>query len=867
MASDSAIVKTLNTTGEFEDNINVIVGPRFLELFSKNLYSSPNKAFEELISNSWDAGATAVYVHIPTSLQDSDPIWVLDNGESMDFAGLKLLWTVTSDHKRKTTAPPRPQIGKFGIGKLATYILASEVTYICKGGDGVIRSVSMNYGVIEEMPPENFKLTDLPLQVRRLKPEECTTLLADLPSGPEIVGLITKDVPKPADIVEGEAEEYGFNEEPPSPSKGTPGTWTLVLLTSLKDYGTSLQAGRIRWLLRTALPLGNSLGLVLNGETLQSTKISNDIETEWQLGTNLGIKDVDYPDGETTIVTENAGSHPHVLLPGIDGPITGKAVLYKEKLTGAKSDLLGASNGFFINILGRVINIDNGDFGLDNLSHGAWANFRATIRADGIDQYLNVERAGLRDCQEVELFKAFLRAVFNKARTAYNSAEVAAWPSPGDVLAKSWDVVPLRALGDVVSERLGTSVALPDIIDTSGVTDVNTVRAEWMELTKNHPGDLIEEVRAVQSEQSDPISKYDLATRKLLLNESHPFFRDRTTSPEGRALLQEMALVDFLTEMHLTEIGADSSLLSEGRRFKDQLYRLLSQLRRMSGAQIAEILVKSTTHADGFEVAIGDALDYLGFSVTRLGGSGEPEGVAKAPLTSIHDPRDPAQLSAKTITYALSYDAKSTSKENGRVTNKDVGAGRLARHRVKFSADYSLVVAPDFELGALQNECSTAIVTPMRANDLARLLISKATTGVFDFAGFQQLFELHDPDHVREQIDSFLAKESARPHLTMGDFLAAIESIGFEAPDIITVEVVADRIRNQTGNKQWPTATEVRNVIQGISVLLPSIVRIQSSYVYLSASAKAIREALIEQLKRLPEELKSQAAAAAIGEG
>ena len=75
------------------------IGPRFLELFSENLYSSPNKTFEELVANSWDADATAVYISIPDDLKsESACIWVLDNGTSMDVVGLETLWTITSDH-------------------------------------------------------------------------------------------------------------------------------------------------------------------------------------------------------------------------------------------------------------------------------------------------------------------------------------------------------------------------------------------------------------------------------------------------------------------------------------------------------------------------------------------------------------------------------------------------------------------------------------------------------------------------------------------------------------------------------------------------------------------------------------------------
>jgi len=49
----------------------VELSTRFLQHFSEQLYSSPQKAFEELISNGWDAGATRVDVFIPQGLDVS----------------------------------------------------------------------------------------------------------------------------------------------------------------------------------------------------------------------------------------------------------------------------------------------------------------------------------------------------------------------------------------------------------------------------------------------------------------------------------------------------------------------------------------------------------------------------------------------------------------------------------------------------------------------------------------------------------------------------------------------------------------------------------------------------------------------------
>ena len=170
------------------------IGPRFLELFSQNLYSSPNKTFEELVANSWDADATAVYISIPDDLKsDSASIWVLDNGTSMDLGGLETLWTITSDHKRKVTNTKRPQIGKFGIGKLATYILGSEITYICKADDGKIRTVPVNYRDIEELQGV-WRPDQVPLTVREISDAELQSILSTIQEGPRILELISQGV-------------------------------------------------------------------------------------------------------------------------------------------------------------------------------------------------------------------------------------------------------------------------------------------------------------------------------------------------------------------------------------------------------------------------------------------------------------------------------------------------------------------------------------------------------------------------------------------------------------------------------------------------------------------------------------------------
>ena len=132
------------------DNIQVTLSYRIIELFSAGLYSSPNKAFEELVCNSYDANATKVGIYISPDLSvEGAYMWVCDNGESMDQDELKNLWKVGESSKKRGSenSSDRLPIGRFGIGKLSTYILARNLTYICKK-NGRFLATQMDYSKI-----------------------------------------------------------------------------------------------------------------------------------------------------------------------------------------------------------------------------------------------------------------------------------------------------------------------------------------------------------------------------------------------------------------------------------------------------------------------------------------------------------------------------------------------------------------------------------------------------------------------------------------------------------------------------------------------------------------------------------------------
>ena len=368
---------TPDTVGKQVSKIPVALSTRFLEHFSEQLYSSPQKAFEELISNGWDAGATVVDVRIDANLQDPDAtLAVFDNGTSMDLAGLSDLWHIAFSPKEgQTTEHGRPVIGKFGIGKLATYVLAEQLTYICRAADGIIRRVTMDYGAVDiqkEAEPDRL-INDLELDVFELDTQSLATALEAVYDGEEILRLINQHAPEPREDGNTAAgaptsvqEEFGGT--PAKLERPVNGTWTLVVLSDLKETGRELKTGILRRILAAALPFGSEMAIHVNGERLRSTKMDAPVLAAWEIGPDLGIDSIelDETDGEpeatdrapadddandeegpgTKSIAVESGTkpHPHIKLPEI-GCVTGMVRLFDEKISGGKSDERGASNG------------------------------------------------------------------------------------------------------------------------------------------------------------------------------------------------------------------------------------------------------------------------------------------------------------------------------------------------------------------------------------------------------------------------------------------------------------------------------------------------------------------------------------------
>lgn len=790
--------------GTLKKEFPVSISTRFLEHFSEQLYSSPNKAFEELLANAWDANARSAYVFLPVDPKaDGSTIYVLDDGLSMDEAGLEDLWKVAYSKKtaQQTTGSGRAVIGKFGIGKLATYVLAEKLTYICRSADGVIRAVTMDYTSLGDNPQQLIG-SNVQLKLRELTPEDLKQLLESSTDGAKIYRLISTNIPSPKTSTEWENEFGGVVGAAPTST----GSWTLVVLTSLKKRGKDIKTGIVRRMIQTALPLGAELNIILNGERLTSSKSELPLIQDWEIGPDLGITEITLPpregaeseeEDEVILVRSAKAPFPYVEIDGI-GKLTGRVKLFEDRISFGKSEENAPSNGFFVNVRGRVTN-SNPHFGLKDLSHSAWSRFRMTVRADGLNDLLSVNREQFSEQRELRIFRAFIRAAFNKARTRWE--EYGNWGDSGKAIIQSYGMLPLLSFRNYIEQNLDETDQESGLVDFSGIQDIATAGKEYRSITQNDLREALKGVRFEDRGQSAGLVSYSLKDRSVTVNSGHPFIAQHTEDKAQKQAIQDAMLVDVLTEVHALDLGIDNAQISELRRARDRMARIVAKIHRRSGSQIATLLLEVSTHPDfrALEIIVGDALEYLGLQVTRIGGSGQPEGIARAKLA-------PAK-GGEPQAFSFSYDAKSSGSGKAQTGNCNIAG--LARHRENHEVDHVLLVAPDFQAGALEQECATHQITPMRAKDLGKLLILSAEYGAIPLTKLHEVFKNTSPDDVTDWVGSLEVWLQSQRTLTLNDLIATFETLESGFPDVVSVSVLADRCR-QTAKKSSIKEGDVR---------------------------------------------------------
>jgi hypothetical protein len=671
---------TFVSAGTETEKIDVRLSYRIVSLFSEGLYASPNKAIEELVANSFDAGAHRVAVLLPADFHEQGAtISVLDDGGGMDANGLKQHWLIGKSDKRELGTLPlgRQQIGKFGIGKLASYVLANRLTHLTRK-DGKYYSTSMDFKVVDDRGETEVE-----------------------PKTPVRIGLRQLTEAQAKDALRAWTGTSAFKTSNMKLfGAGAAESWTFAVLSDLKDKVHEIRRGRLEWVLRTALPLRDDFAIYLDGKKLEPSKAGKGRIKRRVLGKDIkdlpkpakdieAIEDSSQPE---TSETRFALHHPRI------GRITGYGEIYRELLTG-KSDELGRSYGFFVYVRGRLINVDDGHFGIspDELRHGTFGRIRVVVNMDGLDAFLQSNREQLRQGPVLVDAQNILRGVFNKLRPELEKADTE--EGPAAKLARKFGGSPAslarRPIIEMVRAALAGRIRSRYVAIPPATTPAERqALLATLETRAENPEQFVTGLEVVYDATSDDaLAVYDAVTGRLRVNGLHPFvgaFFDEFTSKTRGLPLEMFAMAEVLLESHLQQAGLRQQQIDEVMTTRDQLLRHVAQESgRRTALAIANALRNARNDENQLEIEVVEGFRSLGFDATRVGGKGKPDGVAKAHL-SVDANGNPRR-------YAVTLDAKSKKKEGAKLKTKNFGVATIARHRDEAQCDHAVVVAPAFE--------------------------------------------------------------------------------------------------------------------------------------------------------------------------
>ncbi len=806
----------IESIGTTIDTIDVKISYRIIELFSGNLYSSPNKAFEELVCNSYDAFADKVAVYVPSDLTvDGACIWVCDNGEGMDQNGFKDLWKIGESSKRDNPERDRKrlQIGRFGIGKLATYILTNRLTYICKK-NGHYLAATMNYVDIESN--ENLKLDE-----REISEYDAQAVLSTYltNNGQSLV---------PFDL---------FGDDAPE-------SWTFSILTGLKTKASEIKEGRLNWVLRTALPLNPGFELYYNGKEIESSKISKPLKRKWVLG----------KDDPTLDKLKNASSRENNGTVFIDFEnlkgVHGEIELYEDSLVdGSKATVLGRSHGIFLMVRGRLVNLDDPLLGMEAFSHGAFNRSRIIIHADELDDNLASTRESIKESHPLHQLKDYLKKKFNNEVRDFHFQEENRKDREQSIsyrMSQTALTLSKRPLYVFAVKFFNNEISNPLLIEKPQEDMKETLLAELKnDLTGEET--IIKDVEWIILQSSDPIARLNLSTGKIKINLLHPYIANYMDSYKNTLPLQFIAITEVLTEAHLYEIGIDESQVNNIMRRRDNTLRELSMSDREGAPAVAQMLKDALADPTGLEDAVHKAFLALGFESTIIGGKGKPDGKAEAILGY--------SSSEQNENYSLTFDAKSTMKD--KIQAKTTHLATINKHKDDYIADFAVVVAIDFE-GAndLQSTISVTAnqqkITVMRATDLMRLLLLSAPKQI----GLQKIKKLlescYAPSDVSKWIDD-IQNESIEigPIKELLDTIYELQSKDTEPPELAGIRQQLN-LKLSGGNI---SKVKIKSIMESLKTLAPGFISVEEERIGIQGTPDKVMTVISGVTNDVPNEL------------
>ena len=779
VALQSTLSAALSELGANERQITVSLSNELVHLLSEQMYRSPIKAIEELVVNAYDADATHCRLTVPLPPSDVDFLAIYDDGVGMDVDGLQDLWHIGRSNKRDEEVQKRlkrRQIGKFGIGKLATYAIANLVTYVSKSSAG-INGVTMDFRRFAEDPtgghPIGLDITSLDVEAVTSS-QEFTTVF-------ERLDLDVNDL---RDL----------------------DSWTLVVVEDLKPRIARIRRRDLNWVLSTAMPLRDDFELTLNGTQVVSRKAEFTVEVSFSVSdlpqARIEALEAKSADGWRL---ESGTLLSNTFVQGIRGDI----VVTKQSLYGGKSSDLARSHGFFVKVRGRLVEESDPLFGIEPLSYEVFNRFRADLEADDLDEVVTAPREGFEASDMIDDFESVLQTLFYEARGRYEALQRDREEKEGRLKEDERNFVNPSLVERPIADALTMSA------DDEGAGSDADETWFYLRLGDLTTAEVIERLydsererygyEEIESGRSGRLAVFDPGSATFYINVDHPLVQAHS-DPKSRYLLEDVVTAEVLLEVYLREQGMRPPQVGEVLERRDQLLRSLAADHIFSLDAIAAQLRNSVDDEHDLEVNLVIAARALGFVAKHLAGSGRADGVAR--FSEYPGGERKIALEAKSSEEVPSLDA--------------IDFAGLAQHARDEGAEGCLLIAPAYPGSRRGDDAQAAKrarserVSCWTVEQLASVVAAAEKRHISAADVLAIVLSIYAPDDVAASIETLLADPSWVPQELMGAVVDALRSLeGRLADSPRTVDKVASEITHNPTFASVPQS-QIRTAVQAV---------------------------------------------------
>jgi len=783
--------------------VPVLLSHELVGLLSEQMYGSPLKAMEEMVVNSYDADARECRISVPSATRITPCIAVYDDGAGMNRDEIRALWNIGRSQKREEhiqTIRSRKQIGKFGIGKLATYAVATKITFFSKQKEQTL-AVTTDFQKFGPSPAGQESRVVLPVY----EVDDLSNTFSDprLQHILDNLGLADTDL------------------------KSKP-SWTLVILEELKE-SVNIHMGRLTWILQTAMPLKADFQVSLNGEKIESSKEQMAKAVEFPVS--------ELPEQRLKGLREETSQDWKVKDQGLvsqDFPsgITGTVMVTEQIIRTGKSDDIMRSHGFFIKVRERLINERDARFGLHELSHEVFNRFRADIEIDDLDTAITAPREGVGDSNLRETAGKVLNEIFNEARSRYNALKDQPPPKRKE---HETDYVPHTLL----EYRLADVLSLTDIKD--GAEPDKT----WFYIDEIEPANLPETIQDLYSGERKSKYRYEYVghgrnsrivrfspnSAQFTLNDDHEVVRAYKETGLADSLLEDIATAEALLEVYLREAGIPTTVIGEILEKRDSLLRSLAKDHLTSVASISQSLLDASNQSHELEVALVASARSIGFTAKHIGGPDAPDGIA----SYIGQPDGEKKI---TLEAKASNDYPSLGS---------IDIGTLAKHVKESGAEGCLLVAPRYpgesrgEEASISRMAKDNKISCWSVETLAKVVAATQSRHISAQDVLEVVLAKFAPEDVEKEVERLLTTPSWDEETLYDKILSILQELVERLSDSRpTVDMVIAQLTNDSTYSGIKKA-EVRKAVSDIAGASKGTMTIRNNTIIILTSIDELR--------------------------